>query len=317
MSLLDFGIAPGILGMNRRNGCYTLVHNPRRLYPLVDNKLKTKDLLEAHRIPAPELYFTISGTAELKALRELKYLKEFVVKPARGAEGRGILVIVDRRGQDWCKANGEIISREDLEYHVANVLSGLYSLGGIDDKAFIEYRVHSHAVFRPVTYQGVPDVRVILYRGVPVMSMLRLPTKESGGRANLHQGAVGAGVDMAKGITMGGVHHDRLIDIHPDTKTPVAGLKIPYWEEILEISARLFDVFQLGYIGVDFVIDHILGALVLELNARPGLNIQLANREGLLPRLNAIDAWGDAVEKCSPAARLDIFRKVILPKESA
>ena len=301
----------GILGMNRRNGWYTLVRNPRRLYPLVDDKLKTKELLEAHQIPAPELYFTISGNSELKALREIKFLREFVVKPARGAEGRGILVITGKEGNDWRRSNGEIISREDLEYHVANILAGLYSLGGLDDRAIIEYYVHSHALFRPVTYRGVADVRVILYRGIPVMSMLRLPTKESDGRANLHQGAVGAGIDMAVGITLGGVYRDRLVDIHPDTHKPIAGLKIPFWESILEISSRLLDVFPLGYIGVDFVIDHILGPLILELNARPGLNIQLANRAGLRPLLNAVDASGSGIEKYSPAARLDLFRQVI------
>lgn len=312
MSLFDFGIVPGILGMNRRNGCYTLVHNSRRLYPRVDDKLRTKELLEIHEIPAPELYFTITGNSELKALREIKFLKEFVVKPARGAEGRGILVITGKEGNDWRRSNGEIISREDLEYHVANILAGLYSLGGTDDRALIEYYVHSHAAFRPLAYQGVADVRVILYRGIPVMSMLRLPTKESGGRANLHQGAVGAGVDMASGTTLGGVHHDRLVESHPDTKGMIAGFKIPFWEDILEVSARLYDVFQLGYIGVDFVVDHILGPLILELNARPGLNIQLANREGLLPRLKAIDALQEKVEKASPARRLELFRERIL-----
>ena len=134
-----------ILGINRRNGSYTLIRNPRRLYPLVDDKLKTKELLEAHQIPAPELYFTISSNFELKALREIKYLREFVIKPSRGAEGRGILVIVNQQGNNWCKASGEMISREDMEYHVSNVLAGLYSLGGVDDKAFIEYRIRETA----------------------------------------------------------------------------------------------------------------------------------------------------------------------------
>ena len=84
---------------------------------------------------------------------------------------------------------------------------------------------------------------------------------------------------------MGGVHHSILIDRHPDTQVPIAGIRIPFWENILETAAKTFDVFKLGYIGIDFVIDQILGPLILELNARPGLSIQLANREGLLPRL--------------------------------
>jgi hypothetical protein len=46
----------------------------------------------------------------------------------------------------------------------------------------------------------------------------------------------------------------------------------------------------MGYIGVDFVIDAKIGAVVLEANARPGLAIQVAHRVGLLPRLQIIDA---------------------------
>lgn len=301
----------GLLGMNRRNSRYTLVQNPRHFYPLVDDKLKTKEVLEHHQIPTPELYFTISGNYELKAIREIKFLREFVVKPARGAEGRGILVITDKVGKDWRKASGEVISSEDLEYHISNILAGLYSLGGVDDRAFIEYRIRGHAVFQKIAYQGVPDIRVILYRGIPTMAMLRLPTKESDGRANLHQGAVGAGIDMRAGVSLGGVHDDRLIEIHPDTGASIQGFKIPFWEDILDISAHIYDVFKLGYIGVDFVIDHILGPLILELNARPGLNIQLANREGLLPRLQKIDSFGKDVEKLPWPDRIELHREML------
>ncbi len=302
----------GLLGMNRRNGCYILAHNKRKQYPLVDDKLKTKEILELHQIPTPELYFSISGNYELKAIREIKFLKEFVVKPARGAEGRGILVIVDKQGKDWKKANGGIITSEDLEYHVSNILAGLYSLGGVDDRAFIEYRVRSHAGFKKLAFQGVPDIRVILYRGIPLMCMLRLPTKESDGKANLHQGAVGAGINMLQGTTVGGVHHDKFVSIHPDTQEPIAGFKIPFWDDILEISCKIYDVFKMGYIGVDFVVDHILGPLILELNARPGLSIQLANHEGLLPRLRKLDSFDAPLEQSTWKQRLEFSRKMLM-----
>ncbi len=302
--------ALGILGMNRRNACYTLRYNARALYPLVDDKLKTKQLLEENNLPAPELYFSLSQNFELKLLKEISSLKEFVVKPSRGAGGRGILVIVDKKGERWIKASGETISMEDLEYHVSNILAGLYSLGGTDDRAFLEYCVRSHAQFRKVAYQGVPDIRVLLYRGVPAMSMLRLPTKESDGKANLHQGAIGVGINMAEGRTLGGVHRDRMIDHHPDTGAAISELRIPFWEDILETAARIFDVFKLGYMGVDFVIDHLLGPLILELNARPGLSIQLANRAGLRLRLDAIDGLGSEVETLSWKSRLEASSKL-------
>lgn len=279
----------GVLGMNWRNAEIIAKNNPRKLYPLVDDKLKTKELLEKHHLPTPELYFKISGNYELRMIKELKFLREFVVKPARGAEGRGILVIVDRQEKEWLKASGERYTAEALQYHASNILAGLYSLGGTDDQAFIEYRVRSHAVFKNHAYQGVPDIRLILYKGIPLMGMLRLPTKKSDGRANLHQGAVGVGIRLKNGHTFGGVHLGSLADIHPDTQKPLAGLAIPFWDQIMEIAAKIYDVFHLGYIGVDFVIDHLLGPMILELNARPGLSIQLANRQGLLRRLTSLD----------------------------
>ncbi len=300
----------GVLGMNRRNAEYTLVRNIRKRYPLVDDKLKTKEVLFENRIPSPDLFFTIDHNFELRYLNELKHLKEFVIKPARGAEGRGIYVFEGKIGHKWKRSNGELLSTEDIQYHISNILAGLYSLGGLKDRAFIEYRVKSHSIFRHVAYQGVPDIRMILYRGVPVMSMLRLPTKESGGRANLHQGAVGVGVNMISGITYGRVHHNRMIDIHPDTDAPIGGLVIPFWEDLLKIAASTYQVFNLGYLGVDFVIDQVLGPLILELNARPGLNIQLANRKGLRGVLESIDSLGVDVERLTTEKRLEMVRQL-------
>ncbi len=77
---------------------------------------------------------------------------------------------------------------------------------------------------------------------------------------------------------------------HPDTGGLIAGLEIPHWDQILALTARCHDLVGLGYIGVDIVLDRTLGPLMLEINARPGLSIQLANRQGLLPRLRSLEA---------------------------
>ena len=169
------------------------------------------------------------------------------------------------------------------------VLSGLFSLGGNEDEALIQQRVVPDPVLEKISYQGTADIRVIVYRGEPIMAMLRLPTRASGGRANLHQGAIGAGVDIATGVTHHAVLQNRKAETHPDTNESVIGFRVPYWPEILEMSRKVSRAVEMGYIGVDIVLDRARGPLLLEANARPGLAIQISNARGIAPELARVD----------------------------
>lgn len=276
----------GVLGINQRNTHLTLPLNPRRRYPLVDDKALTKELCQQHGIPVPALYAVIERFGAVKHLDRLAADRpEFVIKPARGAGGRGVLVIQQHDGRTFVRSTGDVLTLADVRYHASTILSGLHSLGGLPDRVIIEQRIRPHPVFAPVSVGGTPDVRIIVYDGRPVMAMMRLPTHESSGRANLHQGAVGVGINMATGVTTHAVCHDRPIARHPDTDAPLRGLAVPAWSRQLAIAMRLADVVSLGYIGVDLVIDPDVGPVVLEANARPGLAIQIANRWGLLHSL--------------------------------
>lgn len=281
----------GVLGISRRNAEYTLRYNERRLYPLADDKLRTKVLAEKAHIAVPELYGVIRAAHEVRRLPELLApYSDFVVKPARGSGGDGILVITERfKNRIYRNINDALMSEAELKHHILNILSGIYSLGGNPDKVLIEYRVQLDPVFEAVSYQGVPDIRIIVFLGVPVMGMIRLPTRMSGGKANLHQGAVGAGIDLGTGATLTGVWGNEIITEHPDTGNSLTGLEIPGWQTLLELAGRCYELSGLGYQGVDIVLDKDKGALILELNARPGLNIQIANRAGLLPRLKQVE----------------------------
>ncbi len=280
----------GVLGMNRRNSEYIMRSNPRSRFPLVDDKLKTKQLAEAYQIPTPPLYHVIEHHGDIPAFEKgLEDYRDFVIKPARGTGGSGIVLVKDHARGRFVKQNGEVILMKDLAYHISDILSGIYSLEGLEDRVIIEALVHSDSVFDPVTYCGVPDIRIIVYRGVPAMSMVRLPTHASDGKANLHRGAIGVGIDMSDGITLAGVHRSGVVTHHPDTNKPLAGIRVPHWKRMLLIAAKTVDVTGLNYLGVDLVIDQEQGPLLLELNARPGLQIQIANQMGLLTRLDLID----------------------------
>ena len=243
----------GVLGMNSRNAEYIMAQNARSAYPVVDDKVLTKRLAEKFGIPIPELYAVVENHGSIASLpRVLDGLREFVVKPARGSGGSGIILIKGKTAEG--------------------------------------------PVFADVTSQeGVPDERIIVYRGVPVMAMVRLPTEASDGKANLHRGAIGAGIDIGSGVTLSAVHRSRIVDKHPDTDNPVSGIRLPHWDGILLMAAKATEMTGLGYLGADFVLDRERGPVLLELNARPGLAIQIANRTGLRERLDRTDGAPPAV----------------------
>ncbi len=305
--------AQGVLGINRRNSDYALKYNARNRYPWVDDKLKTKNLALNAGIPVPALYQTITAEHQLKTLDTLlEPYSDFVIKPAHGAGGDGILVITNRVFGRYRQSNGKLLTTDDLSYHLSCLLSGMYSLGGHPDVALIERRVIVDPVFHKVSYEGVPDVRVITLLGYPAMAMLRLPTRVSNGKANLHQGAIGVGVNLCTGQTCGGVLGHEMIDYHPDTLNSILNLEVPYWDEILNIAAHAYELTDLGYLGVDIVLDNAHGPLMLELNARPGLNIQLANRKGLLTTYRAIEAEALRQDKKAPVAARVCFSRILV-----
>lgn len=279
-----------ILGINARNVHLLLKLNPRGFYPALDDKVLTKKICQAHQIPVPATFVVVGRTGDLRGLlRLIGDREEFVVKPAKGAGGRGVLVVVRRNGEDFETADGQTLSSAQLRYHISTILSGSFSLGDRPDRAIVEQHIVPHCVFQYLAIGGTPDIRVIVYRNVPVMAMLRLPTHASRGRANLHQGAVGVGIDLETGRTFGGVYRDRAITVHPEMELPIEGIQIPYWPEVLAIAVKLSAALSLGYLGIDMVLDANRGPVVLEANARPGLAIQIANRCGLLSRLERID----------------------------
>ena len=295
----------GILGINQRNRHYIGRYNPRSLFPLVDNKRLTRATLSQANIPMADLIGVVDSQSQVKHVASMVADQPgFAVKPSKGSGGKGILIISAEDGEGWVKASGSHISRDSLQRHISNILSGLYSLGGAADVALIESLIRQAPHFDNYTVEGVPDIRVIVCRGYPAMAMVRLSTHASDGKANLHQGAVGVGIDIASGRALAAVQHGHLITHHPDTDYPLGDLQIPDWEALLIMAARCYDVTGLGYLGIDIVVDRERGPLLLELNARPGLAIQLANNAGLLPRLRQLDTLTAADTRLTPEERV-------------
>lgn len=281
--------ANGVLGMNARNVGGVLGHNPRVLFPTVDDKLRLIEVCKRVGVPTPAVYAVVSRHGDLRHLGDvLRAHPDCVLKPARGSGGRGILLLTGVMENGYRRHNGDRMAFADVRRRVSDILSGLHSLGGRPDRAMFQRRLTTHPDLERLSYRGAPDIRVLVYRGEPAMAMLRLPTLESAGRANLHQGGVGVGVEVETGITTRAIWHGRVVERHPDTGEPLAGRAVPDWPEVLRAAKTVARATGLGYVGIDVVPDT-SGPMVLEANARPGLAIQTANGRGLLTELRAID----------------------------
>lgn len=279
----------GIIGLNQRNGTYLLPNNNRKFYRKVDDKLVTKQLAMEMDLAVPELYHVFHTQQDVTNILDiLAPFSSFVMKPSRGSGGRGVLVIRERRGSKFVKASGLVISAKDVERHATDILGGLFSLGGSRDVAMVEACITSHQELSKISYQGAPDVRIIMLHGYPVMAMLRVATRQSDGKANLHQGAIGIGLDLASGKSIHAIHHGQSVTIHPDLDTDLIGITVPHWDKVLEMATRGYEMTGLGYLGADLIVDDNSGPVVIELNARPGLAIQLANATGLKHRFEKV-----------------------------
>jgi alpha-L-glutamate ligase-like protein len=281
-----------ILGMNARNLQFIRPCNLKKARRIADNKLICKKVLEKNNIPVPKLISKISSIQELENFDWNSLPNSFALKPNRGFGGEGIIVVFGKkkgREDAWIKFDGSIITIEDFKNHIRNILDGSFSLSNSPDVAFFEERLLLLKTFKPYVFKGIPDIRVIVYNKVPVMAMLRVPTKESGGRANLQQGAIGIGIDLASGVTTTAVFRkNKIIEHLPGTRLALSGIKIPYWNDILKLAVRAQEVSGLGFLGADVAIDKEKGPVFLELNARPGLSIQIANLDGLKGRLERV-----------------------------
>lgn len=265
----------GILGINRRN--LELVQPGRRdRRAVIDDKLATKAVLRAAGVDVPPDLAVVSSRIDVgRALNAIRAAGRAAIKPARGLGGNGLLLA------------GPHHRDEDLRFHLTAILSGAYSRGGEGDRPVVEpLLADEDELARVHGGSGLADVRIVVRDGVAAMAMLRLPCAGSGGAANLHAGGVGVGIDVARGRTTSAIRRGRGVDAHPDSGLTLAGIAIPAWDHLVVTAERMNAIFDLAYLGVDLVIDRERGPLVLEVNARPGLAVQIASGEGLRARFD-------------------------------
>ena len=300
-----------VLGMNARNLSYIRPNNLKKAIRIADDKIISKKVLKKGGIPVPKLIAKISSYKDLEDFDWDILPSGFALKPNRGLGGEGILVVYGRkkgRTDAWVKADKSVVTIDDLKNHIRNILDGNFSVSGVPSVAFFEERLQLLKLFKPYAYRGIPDIRIIVYNKIPVMAMLRLPTKASEGKANLQQGAVGVGIDLATGITTSAIQgKTKIIEYAPGTRLLLSGIRIPYWKNMLDLAVRAQEISGLGFLGADIAIDREYGPVFLELNARAGLSIQIANLDGLKERLERIDGLKIKTAQRGVRVGMDLF----------
>jgi len=283
--------ARDLLGMNARNQLYTIL-NSANAKRYGTSKYATKILLENKNIPTAKVFGILGTNEDVKDFPWESMEKNFVVKPSNGNGGKGIAIFRTQQPdkQHWLDTVGQSWSLDEIRLHCADILEGEYSTYGANPTIIVEERVPIHTKFLKYVYKGTPDIRVIVFNHVPVMAMLRLPTKESEGKANLHQGAIAVGIDMFSGVTTYAITGDgKPISFLQDSKRKLNGIKIPLWKQLLETAVQASDAAGLVFCGVDLFLHEEKGPMVVELNANPGLSIQIANQAGLRRRLERVE----------------------------
>src|SRR3989338_1762771 len=275
-----------ILGVNARNLSYLMPYNTSGGKDFADDKISTKNYFQSRGIGVARLYAVIRNYKELDNFNPDTLPASFVIKPNRGYGGEGITLIHNRKTELFLGSGKKKYHWADIYRQCSDILDGKYSISGLGDKVIFEELLLPHDYFFDVVEDGLPDVRIVVFNKVPVMAMLRLPSKESGGRANLHLGAIGLGIDIATGTTNHAFGRGRLIKTLANGK-PVNSIKVPLWDEILLTAVKVQQASKLGFLGVDLAVTK-TGIKVLEINARAGLSIQLATLAPLKPRLTKV-----------------------------
>ncbi len=280
-----------ILGLNARNQLYTQ-QNTRKSRRFGFSKLRAKIFLSKHGISVPQLYAKITSQEDLRSFDWSSVEGSFAVKPVNGSEGKGIVVIkrYDKKRAVYIDVAGEEWTVNDLRLHVADILQGAYATWGDDSVALIEERIPVHPDLEQYVEMGTPDIRIVVYNNIPIMAGCRIPTKKSQGKANIHQGALMLGIDFGTGETTNGLSGlNTPIQIFPHTGEKVRGIKLPFWADLLKTAVRVANATGFVYCGVDMFVHPERGPMVAEVNGFPGLGIQLANRAGLLRRLQRVE----------------------------
>lgn len=317
-----------ILGQNSRNLNYIYAYNDEKAKKLADSKIKTKEFLSKKWINVSQSIVTLYKHSEIEYLDLENIELPFVVKPNAWYWWKWILIF-DKRDSIWNFVSNywEVYSKEKLLQHIKDIMDWFYSLSGSRDKVIIEKKIILDSSIELLWKYWLPDIRVIVFNSVPVMAMLRVPTANSKWKANLHAWACWIWIDIWTWKLTYITQFRKQIKSVPWI-WDVRWIELPNWDKVLQLAAKTQQITEIWYIWCDIVLDDKVGPLLLEMNIRPWLEVQLANMAPLEERLKKVQKikitsiekwvrlgrdlfWGDIEEKIKNIS----WKKVLWTRE--
>lgn len=340
----------GILGNNARNLLYIKKFNHKKGIRLANDKLQTKDFLIERGIPFAKTYGIISSRKELYEF-DFSYLpkKNFVVKPNQWSKGQGVYIVKyipeeqpegDMPKRETVASNklrqrwniikkaffqrfedhqhswtyqiwDKILTDQEFRRRLLDILDGKYSMTLGSDKIIIEEKLIAGELFKDFCEFWLADIRIIVFNLVPVATMIRVPTKESWGKANLAQWWLGFGIEVWSGKITSLLRKKKIYKTRfPKRFAHFQNKKIPYRNDILFLSSKVQYFVNLGYLALDRVITN-EGPKLLEINARAGLEVQKVTDTRLKNILNKIED----LKVSDPEKGVEIAKSLFSPEK--
>jgi len=263
---------------------------------LASNKIAAAAILGAYGLTMP----TLSGlhatgvipgpgrTATPEALKsfllhELSY--PAFGKPLLGFQSLGSVSL------DSCEPSGGLLTSQDGKKIEAGVLAQEIHARYARDGYIFQPRLAPHETSRAICGDRVATLRVLTITGPEGPSIFRacwkIPAGPNWADNFWRPGNLLASIDMANGTVTRVVSGSGLamteVEKHPDTNTPLIGMKVPLWEErcaaALVGAAAMSDF---GLLGWDIAATS-TGSVIVEVNDTPdAIMIQIADRRGLM-----------------------------------
>ncbi len=287
-----------LLGQNARNLNYIKGYNTKIAKKLADSKLKTKEFLKINSVAIPETISILENVFDLSESIFEKLTPPFVVKPNGWFWWKWILII-SKISSDWNYITNDekIFSKTKLLDHFRDILDWFYSLSWNRDKVLIEKKIELDEEIELLWKYWLPDIRIVVFNMVPVMAMLRVPTQLSNGKANIHAWACWVWIDIWTWKLTYITSYSKIIKSIPWI-WDVRWLRLPWWDKALALAVKAQQITKIWYLWCDIVLDKSKWPLVLELNIRPWLEVQMANLSALKDRLKKVEwIFVNSIEK--------------------